>query len=150
MASLPLRLKPIIGIDKDEVRSVYGALHRLEPLTAPDQSILDRPIHGDLFAGEYGTGQEVGGFQCPHIPSARRDHLFEGVEKLRIEVPPLVRMPEVADVPAILVVGLIWIEPPSHAEAISRHQLSQNADLYEVTDVTHVSILHGVRSPTRL
>src|SRR5580658_552986 len=48
---------------------------------------------------------------------------------------------------SVLIVALVRIEPPCNAESVSWHQLAQDAKLYEVTDVAHVTVLHDVRSP---
>src|SRR5580658_3873579 len=49
---------------------------------------------------------------------------------------------------SVLIAALVWIEPPCDAKTVSWHQLAQDAEFYEVTDVTGISVLHGVRSPS--
>ena len=68
---------------------------------------------------EDGAGQKVRCFQCTDMPLTGCDDLIESVEQCGIEVPPSLRLLEVANVATIGVVGLVGVKPSCHAEAVS-------------------------------
>jgi hypothetical protein len=46
----------------------------------------------------------------------------------------------------VLVVSFIREQPPCDAQAVPWRQCAEDAELYEVTDVTHIAVLHGLVS----
>ena len=45
---------------------------------------------------------------------------MQRVEQVWVEVPPLIRTVQIADVPAIPIVAFVWKQPPCNAEMESR------------------------------
>lgn len=90
-----VRLQPIVGVHEHEV----GLLNRvadLEPSVACLSLLHYWSAGRDHVAGESGGGQYVGRFQCSDISLTAGHDLGEAVEKVRIVVPPLIRLAEIA------------------------------------------------------
>ena len=82
------------------------------------------PLH-DWYAGwdhitnGHGGGQDVPRFQRTDISLTGRHDLPEAVEQVWIEAPPPIRSAEIADVPTVLVMVFIWVEPPCNTKTVS-------------------------------
>ena len=61
----------------------------------------------------------------------------------RIEMPPLLWLLEVANVPPVVVVDFIRVKPPYDAETVSRRQSAKDTQLQIVAYVPNVAVLHG-------
>jgi hypothetical protein len=64
------------------------------------------------------------------------------VEELRIQGPPSRRAVQVIDVLAIVVVGLLGMQPPSNAQPRTWCKASEDGDLDVVANVANKAVLH--------
>jgi hypothetical protein len=71
------------------------------------------------------------------------DHdLPQVVEERRIQGPPTRRAVQVIDVLAIVVMGLLGMQPPSNAQSCARSKPSEDGDLDVVPDIANEAVLH--------
>lgn len=137
------RFKPIIRIEEHHIGFVEGGLDPREPYPALARTVRDRSSDRHHLAGEDSSWEDVSRFQCPNIPLARCYDLTESVKEARVEMPPMLRLPKIADVSPVLVVALFRVEPPCNTEMISWRQSTKDTQLHIVANVTDVAVLHG-------
>jgi len=100
--------KSVIGVNEYEVGFFKDTLDVSKPFHPGLLAVNYWAIHRYQVTGENRTWEDVGSFQRPNVPLACRYDLIEGVEKLRIKMPPHFWAVQVADVAPVSVMVLIW------------------------------------------
>ena len=143
----PVRFEPVVGVQEYEVAPRKRIFHSSEPgspvIATGGGGRRDR----DLFP-EIGCAGDEGCFlKCSHLPLARTHHVLQRVEEFRIEVAPSRRLIKVPDVPAITGWTAVGVQPLTHSELLARGKRPQDSQLYEITDISNVAVLHRLVLP---
>ncbi len=82
-------------------------LDGLEPFLASLLAFWDRAAGRDNLGVENGSGEQIRCFQGSDVTLTGGHDLAEGIERIGIEVPPLMRAAEVANVATIGIVAFV-------------------------------------------
>ena len=142
---LVVGIQAVVGVGEHDVAGRQPALDSIEPLAPPFFPLgVGTGAEAQHLAGEYGgTRQQARFFDRSDAPVSAVNNLSHAVEQLRIEAPPFVRFAEILNESTVVVVPFVRVQIPGNAKLAAIAQRAEQAILDEITNVSHVPVLHG-------